>query len=72
MGYGSSTFKFSSYSKGFINQNLSAVIRNLNFQTSTFGINIDFENCEEYYSFLEELKKIHSKVDSGDLSDFTE
>ena len=29
-------------------------------------------NCDEYYGFLGELKKLHDKVDSGDLSDFTE
>ena len=29
------------------------------------------DNCDEYYAFLEQLKKLHYKVDSGDLSDFT-
>ena len=31
-----------------------------------------FEKCDEYYGFLGQLKKLHDKVDSGDLSDFTE
>ena len=33
---------------------------------------VNSDNCDEYYEFLDELKKIHAKVDSGDLSDFTE
>ena len=31
-----------------------------------------FEKCDEYYDFLGQLKKLHDKVDSEDLSDFTE
>ena len=30
------------------------------------------DDCDEYYGFLGQLKKLHDKVDSGDLSDFTE
>lgn len=30
------------------------------------------DDCEEYHQFLEELDELHSKVESGDLSDFVE
>ena len=29
-------------------------------------------DCEEYNEFLEELEELHVKIESGDLSDFTE
>ena len=35
-------------------------------------INVFNDDCEEYYVFLNELKKLHDKVEAGDLSDFTE
>ena len=53
------------------NQHTSVIVRNLNLQTSTFNIP-KIDNCDEYYTFLGELEKLHDKVDSGDLSDFTE
>lgn len=37
----------------------------------SMGIDND-DGCAEYCEFLEELKRVHKKVDSGDLSDFTE
>lgn len=54
------------------NQYASAIVRDLNLQTSTFNFHKQNDNCNEYYGFLGELKKLHDKVDSGDLSDFTE
>lgn len=71
MSYGSSTFKYSQYAKDLINQNSCTIVRNLNFQTSTFNIPKE-DNCSAYNGFLGKLNEIHSKVDSGDLSDFTE
>lgn len=38
---------------------------------STFN-NLVSDDCEEYHYFLEKLKRLHNKVDSGDLTDFTE
>ena len=32
----------------------------------------EFDDCKEYYDFLEKLKQLHDKVESDDLSDFTE
>ena len=54
------------------NQHASAIVGDLNLQTSTFNLPKQIDNCDEYYGFLGELKKLHDKVDSGDLSDFTE
>ena len=54
------------------NQYASAIVKDLNLQTSTFNIPKQIDNCNEYYGFLGQLKKLHDKVDSGDLSDFTE
>lgn len=41
-------------------------MKNLKYRT------IEFDNCDEYYAFLKKLKQLHDKVESGDLSDFTE
>lgn len=38
----------------------------------SMGIDNDDSDCAEYCEFLRELKGVHEKVDSGDLSDFTE
>lgn len=54
------------------NQYASAIVKDLNLQTSTFNIPKQNDNCDEYYDFLGKLNKLHEKVDSGDLSDFTE
>lgn len=54
------------------NQHASVIVGDLNFQTSTFNIPKQIDDCDEYYGFLGQLKKLHDKVDSGDLSDFTE
>ena len=40
------------------------------WSSSTLGFKND--DCDDYARFLEELDKLHDKVDSGDLSDFTE
>ena len=69
MGYGFSTFKSVD---DYNNQYASAVACNLKVQTSTFNIPKQIDNCDEYNEFLGQLKKLHDKVDSGDLSDFTE
>ena len=50
----------------------TSTLGDLNFQTSTFNIPKQIDDCDEYYGFLGQLKKLHDKVDSGDLSDFTE
>lgn len=71
MIYGCSTFKSSELTNR-TNENACAVISDLSSQTSTFGIPKISDNCEAYYNLLDGLKKIHAKVDSGDLSDFTE
>lgn len=67
-----STFKSIGYSESMNDEYASVAVKDLNFQTSTFGIFNTIDGCEEYYSFLDELKKLHTKVESGDLSDFTE
>lgn len=54
------------------NQHASAIVGDLNLQTSTFNIPKQIDNCDEYCDFLGELEKLHDKVNSGDLSDFTE
>ena len=54
------------------NQHDSIIVGNLNLQTSTFNFNKQNDNCDEYGGFLDELKKLHDKVDSGNLSDFKE
>ena len=64
-----STFKSIDH---YDNQYASAIVGDLNLQTSTFNFPKQIDKCDEYYGFLGELKKIHEKVDSGDLSDFTE
>lgn len=48
------------------------IVGDLFLQTSTFNIPKQIDNCDEYYGFLGQLKKLHDKVDSGDLSDFSE
>lgn len=48
------------------------IVGDLFLQTSTFNIPKQIDDCEEYYGFLGQLKKVHDKVDSGDLSDFSE
>ena len=67
-----STFKSTDKYNELNNQHTCVIVRDLNLQTSTFNIPKQIDNCDEYYSFLGKLKKIHEKVDSGDLSDFTE
>ena len=64
-----STFK-SIYN--YDNRHAHPIVGDLNFQTSTFNIPKQIDDCDEYYGFLGQLKKLHDKVDSGDLSDFTE
>lgn len=71
MNYSSSTFKSSIYTDSLIDQNVCAVASNLNVQTATLNFGYE-DDCEAYYNLLDGLKKIHAKVDSGDLSDFTE
>lgn len=66
-----STFKSTDQYK-LDNQHTCVIVENLNLQTSTFNIPKQIDNCEEYYGFLGNLKKLHDKVKSGDLSDFTE
>ena len=34
------------------NQYASAIVRDLNLQTSTFNIHKQNDNCDEYYDFL--------------------
>lgn len=41
-------------------------MKNLKYQKS------EFDYCDEYYAFLKKLKQLHDKVESDDLSDFTE
>ena len=67
-----STFKSTDEYKELNNQHTCVIVGDLNLQTSTFNIPKRIDNCDEYYDFLGELKKLHDKVDSGDLSDFTE
>ena len=69
MDYCFSTFKFIN---GYDNQQDSEIVGDLNLQTSTFNFPKQIDNCDEYYGFLGQLKKLHDKVDSGDLSDFSE
>ena len=67
-----STFKSTDGYNELNNQHACVIVGNLNLQTSTFNIPKQIDNCDEYYGFLGQLKKLHDKVDSGDLSDFTE
>ena len=48
------------------------IVGDLFLQTSTFNIPKQIDDCDEYYGFLGQLEKLHDKVDSGDLSDFSE
>ena len=72
MSYSCSTFKSSAYITDLIDQNVAAVASDLNSKTSTLGLKGYSDNCEEYHSFVDELNKLYNKVESGDLSDFTE
>lgn len=53
-------------------QQNNVIVGDLNLQSAKINIPKQIDKCDEYDGFLEELKKIHEKVDSGDLSDFTE
>lgn len=66
-----STFKSKDAYDELNNQNTCLIVGDLNFQTSTFNIPKG-DNCEAYHAFLGKLKEAHEKVESGDLSDFTE
>ena len=66
-----STFKSTDEYNELNNQQTCVIVGNLNLQTSTFNIPKQNDNCDEYYGFLGQLKKLHDKVDSGDLSEFT-
>ena len=72
MGHCFSTFKSTDRYNELNNQHACVIVGDLNLQTSTFNIPKQIDNCDEYYGFLGQLKKLHDKVDSGDLSDFTE
>lgn len=63
-----SILKYSS-SDHLSNENASVILNDTN-HSSTFESNND--DCDEYEKFLEEMDEIHSKVRSGDLSDFEE
>lgn len=67
-----STFKSVDINDDVNDKYACAVVKDLNFQTSTFGIFNNIDDCDEYYAFLDGLNKLHKKVESGDLSDFTE
>ena len=65
-----STFK--SIEEKVDNEHTCAIVSDLNFQTSTFNFLRQKDDCEEYKEFLNDLKKIEDKVESGDYSDFVE
>ena len=67
-----STFKSTDGYNELNNPDACVIVGDLNLQTSTFNIPKQIDNCDGYYGFLGQLKKLHDKVDSGDLSDFTE
>ena len=67
-----STFKSTEQYNKLNNQYACTIVGDLNLQTSTFNVPKYFDDCEKYRGFLGQLNKIHDKVDSGDLSDFTE
>jgi hypothetical protein len=66
-----STFKPTTKYNELNNQHVCEIVEDLTLQTSTFNIP-KTNNCREYHEFLGELKKLHDKVESDDLSDFTE
>ena len=72
MSYCVSTFKHTSYSDDVDDKYACAVVKDLNLHTSTFGIFNIIDDCDEYYNFLDKLEELQNKVQSGDLSDFTE
>lgn len=51
-------------------ENSSVIRNNSDSSSSTFESNND--DCDEYKKFIEEMDELHSKVRSGDLSDFEE
>ena len=65
-----STFKSSEFNDK--SKHSSVVLEDLGLQTSTFGISNNFDDCNQYSKFLDELDEIHAKVISGDFTDFTE
>lgn len=67
-----STFKPADYNDDVNDNNTCATIKDMTFQTSTFGILNPIDDCEKYYDFLDEMDKLYAKVESGDFSDFTE
>lgn len=72
MGHCFSTFKSTDGYNELNNPDVCVIVGDLNLQTSTFNIPKQIDDCDEYYGFLGQLKKLHDKVDSGDLSDFSE